>query len=292
MPTSPPPASPAWGTDRLDLGAYLARVGADAPAIVSSRDPGPDVLASLHRAHATALPFDNIDMVLHRTAGLAVPEIVDKMCRRSRGGCCHEHNLLFGSVLERLGYHVRRLAARVMLGGHGARPRTHMALRVTSGDRDWLCDVGFGEEGFLDPVPLRPGDVLRQGDRAFRVVPCRDHQYGVEIDRHGRWERMYLLSLEPRPPIDFTVAHHYLSTHPRSMLRRELYLQRLTPTTRLTLRGRTLTRVHAGGVDRTRIGPADLPRTLDEFGIVLPGRDLAVLLRRWEDGGAGAPSSA
>ncbi|MFI7108432.1 arylamine N-acetyltransferase [Nonomuraea sp. NPDC050227] len=268
--------SDLWDTDTLDLPAYLARVS---PGTLPGT-AGPSLLTRLHRAHATTLPFDNIDLLLDRTPSLYVPDIVDKMCRRPRGGCCHEHNLLFGCVLERLGFRVDRLAARVILGGRGPRPRTHMALRVLADGDAWLCDVGFGEEGFLDPLPLRPGEVTAQGSRGFRVRTHRDHQCRVEVNRNGEWECLYLLSLEARPPVDFAVAHHYLSTHPRSMLKRELYLQRLSGATRLKLRGHTLTRVTAEHVEESSVDSDGLPDVLNAFGIVLREEELAALRRR------------
>ncbi|MEV4091793.1 arylamine N-acetyltransferase family protein [Streptosporangium saharense] len=268
--------SDPWGTDALDLPAYLARV---APGTLPGA-AGASLLNLLHVAHATALPYDNIDLLLDRAPSLYVPDIVDKMCRRPRGGCCHEHNLLFGCVLERLGFHVERLAARVVLGGRGPRPRTHMALRVVADGDAWLCDVGFGEEGFLAPLPLREGEVTGQGSRAFRVRAHRGHQCRVEVNRNGAWECLYLLSLEARPPVDFAVANHYVSTHPRSMLKRELYLQRLSGATRLKLRGHTLTRVTGDHAEESSVGSDALPEVLNAFGIGLREEELAALRRR------------
>ena len=45
----------------LDLDAYLARIGERAPLA-----PGLDALATLHRAHCAAIPFENLDILLAR----------------------------------------------------------------------------------------------------------------------------------------------------------------------------------------------------------------------------------
>jgi N-hydroxyarylamine O-acetyltransferase len=96
-----------WEIDRLDLDAYLARIGfGGAPAA------DVDTLRALHRAHHAAIPFENVDIVLGRRLEVDLDSVQDKLVRRPRGGYCFEHNLLFAAVLERLGYAVTRLAAR------------------------------------------------------------------------------------------------------------------------------------------------------------------------------------
>lgn len=71
-----------------------------------------------------------------------------------RGGYCFEHGQVFGAALERVGFTVDRLLARVW------RPdvvsaRTHLTLRVRSDNEKtaWLADAGFGSCP-AGPVPL------------------------------------------------------------------------------------------------------------------------------------------
>jgi N-hydroxyarylamine O-acetyltransferase len=89
--------------------------------------------------------------VLGRTIELDLDSVQDKLVRRPRGGYCFEHNTLFAAVLERLGYAVTRLSARVNPSRPG--PRTHMTLRVVADGSPWLADVGFGAS-LLEPLSL------------------------------------------------------------------------------------------------------------------------------------------
>jgi N-hydroxyarylamine O-acetyltransferase len=97
-----------WETGRLDLDAYLERI-----AYAGSLAADADTLRGLHRAHAATIPFENLDIVLGRTIELDLDSVQDKLVGRRRGGYCFKHNLLFAAVLERVGYAVTRLAARV-----------------------------------------------------------------------------------------------------------------------------------------------------------------------------------
>ncbi|MEU1797179.1 arylamine N-acetyltransferase family protein [Streptomyces californicus] len=268
-----PPSS--WGHERVDLRVYARRVGL--------RDPGAGApeerLRLLHRAHVAAIPFDNLDFVADVPVGLGPTEVLRKLSG-PRGGCCHEHNLLFGCVLEHLGYRVDRIAARVRLGGEGPRPRTHMALHVRHGPHTWLCDVGFGVQGFLEPLPLHDGATSHQLGRTFRIRALSSPFWTVEMHQEDVWTALYHFTLEPQEPMDFVVAHHFLATHPRSMLRRAPLLHLTTPDTRLHVRGLDFLETR-GGVQRTRrLTRTSLEADLARFGIRLPRERLSGLARR------------
>ncbi|MFD3797751.1 arylamine N-acetyltransferase [Streptomyces californicus] len=264
-----------WGREQVELSVYARRIGL--------RDLGPgdpaERLRALHRAHVGAIPFDNLDLVADVPVGLGPAEILRKLSG-PRGGCCHEHNLLFGCVLEHLGYRVDRIAARVRLGGEGPRPRTHMALRVRQGPHTWLCDVGFGVRGFLEPLPLHNGATSHQHGQTFRIRALSPPSWSVEVHQEDHWTALYDFTLEPRLPVDFVVAHHFLATHPRSMLRRAPLLQLTTPETRLHLRGLDLLEIQAGEQHTRRLTRTSLEADLARFGIRLSPDRLIDLTRR------------
>src|SRR5262249_29151135 len=141
----------------LDLAAYLER-------IQYRGDPRPDVttLHDLHLAHATHVPFENLDVLLGRPIRLDLDSLQAKIVRGRRGGYCFEQNVLLAAVLEHVGFRVDRLAARVRYRAQHVLPRTHMLLRVEVEGRSWMCDVGFGSEGLLLPMPLAVGAECRQ----------------------------------------------------------------------------------------------------------------------------------
>lgn len=99
---------PDWQLEQLDLDAYLARTGYDGRLDISTT-----TLEQLYDAHQNAIPFENVTALLSEGVPLGLDALQTKMVRRRRGGYCHEHVLLFAAVVERLGFPVARLAARV-----------------------------------------------------------------------------------------------------------------------------------------------------------------------------------
>ncbi|MGH2914977.1 MAG: arylamine N-acetyltransferase [Solirubrobacteraceae bacterium] len=77
------------------LRAYLERIGL-------TGGPSPS-LAQLHRAHVTAIPFENLDPYCGLPVSLEPDALYDKLVARRRGGYCFEQNLLFAAALIRKG---------------------------------------------------------------------------------------------------------------------------------------------------------------------------------------------
>ena len=257
-----PDAGPA---DRLDLASYLARIGyRGTPAATV------DALESLHLAHATAIPFENLDILLGRPIRLDLGSLQQKLVAERRGGYCFEQNLLFGAVLESVGFEVTFLSARVRYGATVVRPRTHMLLQVTHGDQRWVADVGFGGEGLLRPVPLVVGSESVQFRWTYRLIEEGRHLV-LQSRRSGEWLDMYAFTLEPQERVDYEVANHFTSTHPSSPFRMIPIVQRPSQEARYILRDRELT-IDTGDTVTTRtIAQRDVLRVLAQtFGIELP----------------------
>ena len=192
------------------LEAYLDRVGLGA-------HDDPD-LASIHRAHATGIAFENFDPYAGTPPSLEPANLERKLVAGHRGGYCFEHNLLLAGALESLGGRtVEPMLARVRMGPEGA-PRAlgHLLLRVT--DRDgsvWLADVGFGGGGLLDPVPLATGVVTVQSGWRYRLVEDGP-ELVLQVHQDEAWSDMYGFVPEPVPHIDIAVQNWYTATHPES----------------------------------------------------------------------------
>jgi len=250
----------------LDLAAYLARIGLS----------GPPALADIHRAHVTAIPFENLDPQRGVAVSLDPSAIESKLVSRRRGGYCFEHNLLLKAALEQLGAEVDLMLARVRVGSDPGevRPRSHLVLRVRTGGEIWHADVGFGSGTLLEPIPFGPGDVHEQAGWRFHVV-----REGRELvlrweDDGGQWTDLYGFIPEPVPMIDVETSNWYTCSHPDSRFVTGLIIARhLRDGTLITMSdwGRpALAVVTPAGRTAAPFERPDVPQLLEErFG--LPG---------------------
>ena len=249
----------------VDLQQYLRRIG-----VVGELPATPATLQALHLAHATHIPFENIDVLLGRGIDLDPAALERKLVASERGGYCFEHNLLFATVLEDLGFKVTLLSGRVRAGAESIRPRTHMLLLVTFPGSRWIADVGFGSGGLLFPVPFDPAAESAQFHWTYRVVP-EGAAWVMQSRREGDWADLYVFTLDAHERIDYDVLNHYTSTYPRSVFRSNLIAQLPLPERRITLRNRELTSDAGDSVTTRILDDAELNAVLnDVFGIVLP----------------------
>jgi N-hydroxyarylamine O-acetyltransferase len=254
-------------SQQLDLDAYFHRV-----AFTGARQATLPVLMDLHLAHATHIPFENLDVMLRRPIRIDVPSIESKLVHNRRGGYCYEQNLLFAAVLERLGFSVTLLAARVRFGAQRILPRTHVALAIdVDGDR-WLADLGFGSCGLLVPIPLIAGE-YQQFAWTYRL-DREGELWVLRAPVGGIWQDLYVFfTLEPQMAVDFEPANHYVSTHPDSRFVQTLTVQRVAPDSRRVLRNTVLTSTTPDGETvRTLHNAAELVSVLaTEFDLTFPG---------------------
>ena len=147
-----------------------------------------------------------------------------KLIHAKRGGYCFEQNALFAAVLETAGFPVKRLAARVRMGSTEIRPRSHMLLAVEADGDTWLADVGFGGEGLLLPVRLRPNHLERHFGWQYRVV-MEGSLYVLQSLTSRRVARSSTaFTLEEQYPADYEVSKPtFTSDEPAVSVRHETY---------------------------------------------------------------------
>jgi N-hydroxyarylamine O-acetyltransferase len=249
----------------VDLEAYLSRI-----RYSGDLSPTLAVLEELHLAHALHIPFENLDVLLGQPIRLDLPGLQAKLVKAQRGGYCFEQNLLFAAVLERCGFALTRLAARVRLGATRLLPRTHMAIKVDTEHGSWLADVGFGGEGLFRPVPLVSGQAVRHFGWTSRVIE-EGGLWVLQSHFADGWHDLYAFTLEPQLVVDYEVANYYVSTHPESIFTRMLTVQRPTPESRYILRNDEFIVMSVEGETRRTIEEAELvPLLAETFGLVLP----------------------
>ena len=250
----------------MDFDRYAERIAYRGP-----RDATEDVLSALHLAHATAIPFEDLDIHLGRGIDLAPESVFRKLVVDRRGGYCFEQNGLFLAALRAIGFDVRPLAARVLFGPAVPRPRTHMLLLVTVGGRRFLADVGFGTHNLLGALPFEVGTPHEIHGERFRIVAAEGGQLDLEVEL-DRWTTLYRFDLAEQLPIDFEMASWFTSTHPKSMFVTTRIVSRPEIGRRLVLIDDEL-RIRRGAAVETRaIRTVDEYREVlrDTFGIELP----------------------
>jgi N-hydroxyarylamine O-acetyltransferase len=293
------PAPDEWAVGKLDLDAYLHRIGYDGPA-----QPSEATLGALHRAHLAAIPFENLNLMLGRGIRVDLESIQAKLVYGERGGYCYEHGQLFGAALERLGFHVDRLLARVGPDGTPTRPRTHLTLRVQVPEDGgtWLADVGFGSSPpaprslgprSLGPRSLGPPSLRgpRSGGRQdldgwiYGVVPDETAGTGRtwklrELQGAGEWVTLYRYEDQPAYPADVVMSNHFTSTHPESWFTQLPVVIRRDVGAIRSLLGRTYTVTRPGHVKERRVlSDEEFAVALGEvFGLTFTADELAALV--------------
>lgn len=265
-----------WGVELLNVTTYAERLGYH-----GDLEPTRATLRALHAAHVATIPFDNLEVFLGRPISLDIEALQDKLVRRRAGGYCYEHNLLFAAALDRIGFTVTRLAARISHGGGAPSPRSHMLLRVEAEGESWLADVGFGG-AVLAPIRLTETTV-RQGAWTYRLERGDDRAWLLgSLQPDGDWATLYTFTLEAQHQADYVVANYFTATHPSSPFTRGLLALRTEADARYQLRDLELTVTRPGRGTEVRILSADrIPAVLkDTFRTAISPEDAKLLRTR------------
>jgi N-hydroxyarylamine O-acetyltransferase len=269
------------------LSEYLERIG------VSGRvEPNLAGLQRVHLAHRETFLFENLTIQTGGRISVDVADLERKFLDERRGGYCFEHNTLFAAALADLGFAPVTLLGRVRRGPPERWCRTHMVLRVPNlelrtenlelgyqppnpvpGTRypDWLADVGFGGLGLLEPIALRDGATSTQGGLEYSLR--RDgHLWVLAMrDASGTTTDLYEFTEDPQTRWDVEVGNHFTATHPDSLFRRTLTIQRSTRDERIILRGDLLERYRHGQLTVEAVDRSQVSRVArDVFGVELP----------------------
>jgi len=247
------------------LARYLERIGHG-----WNVRPDLETLRSMHRAHVTTIPFEDLDVQLGLVPGIDHEAIFDKLVERRRGGWCYEMNGLLGWALSEIGFAVTRLSCGVMrqVGGD-ERMGTHLALLVAAGDCQWLVDVGFGGS-LIAPLPLEHGG---RDDAPFAVglAPTDDGHWRF-TEHAGEDPFGYDFRAEPADEALLAAKCRWQATDPASNFTRNFVAQQRLPGRHLSLRGRVFADRGPEGARKRQIADADeFAATLEQdFGIAEP----------------------
>jgi N-hydroxyarylamine O-acetyltransferase len=275
---------------QFDIDAWLSRIGHN-----GSREPTPENLKSLVTAHATAIAYESIDVLLDKPPSLDPASLQSKMILGGRGGYCFEQNMLFRIGLLSLGYKVTSLQARVVRGLEidAPRPMLHMVLKVDLPDGSFLADVGFGNLAPTTALKLSAQEEQETPHETMRFVIMGD-EFVLQSKLGKRWEHIYRVVFLPRVDSEYEICNWFTASHPQSPYLNNLIAARPGPNrTRLTLfNSRFNVRFPSGEVDRRTISGVEEFRDVltNEFGLSLSEFELQTAIAHMKQRGTlGAP---
>jgi N-hydroxyarylamine O-acetyltransferase len=195
----------------LDLDSYLKRINYS-----GSTDVSEETLRNIHIAHTLNVPFENLDVFYRRPILLDETSLYKKIVKEKRGGYCFEMNGIFSLVLQKLGFKVTNLLARVTVDGTRYTTKTHQVILVETGSARWLADVGFGNDGIIAPLILQENKEQKQFAHTYRLMNHSAFGYVLQKKEGDRFNPLYAFALEECSPEDFLMSNHFTSTFPQS----------------------------------------------------------------------------
>ena len=99
----------------------------------------------LINAFLQEVPYENIDFFNHKIPSFHILSVYKKIVQNNRGGICYESNTLFAYLLKELSFNVHMIFAKVKDLSYIGAEFPHLALIVTLENKNYLVDVGFGQ---------------------------------------------------------------------------------------------------------------------------------------------------
>jgi N-hydroxyarylamine O-acetyltransferase len=228
-----------------------------------------ETLNALMQCQLSTVPFENLDVQAGKTVSIEPAEIINKIIYQPRGGYCYEVNSLFAMALTALGIEYYFVGARPMFYPT-RRPRTHMVIIATVADKQYLCDLGFGNYGIRAPIPLgKINQIIQQDDDCYKLACTDGKNYLLQARVDGEWVNQFGFDLYPHELLDFMPANFYNSKHPDSIFVKQLLIVKYNPLGRTILSGMRLKKIKQGKSYSEDITPEQLPDILkNEFGLI------------------------
>ncbi len=198
-------------SDGFDLDSYFERIN-----YKGSTEANEDTLGDIHIAHTLNVPFENLDVFYRRPILLDGESLYKKLVQERRGGYCFEMNGIFSLVLQKMGFKVTNLLAKVAFDSMHYTTRTHQAILVETGGRKWLADVGFGNDGLIAPLLLEENTEQKQFAHTYQLAMHSTLGCVLQKKREDGYHPLYAFTLESCSPEDFLMSNHFTSTYPES----------------------------------------------------------------------------
>jgi N-hydroxyarylamine O-acetyltransferase len=198
-------------SNNFNLESYFERIGYKGRTDVSG-----EALRDIHIAHTLNVPFENLDVFYRRPILLDGASLYKKIVQENRGGYCFEMNGIFSLVLQKMGFRVTNLLAKVTVDGIHYTTKTHQAILVEAEGKKWIADVGFGNDGIIAPLILEENTEQKQFAHTYRLAAHSTLGYVLQKKREDQYDPLFAFTLEECSPEDFLMSNHFTSTYPES----------------------------------------------------------------------------
>jgi N-hydroxyarylamine O-acetyltransferase len=213
-----------------NLDSYLERIDYS-----GDKETSEETLRDLHIAHTLNVPFENLDVFYRKPVRLDQASLYRKIVENRRGGYCFEMNGIFSIALKRIGFKVSNLLARVTIDGLHYTAKTHQVILVEVGDKRWLADVGFGNDGIIAPLLLEEKTDQKQFAHVYRIIQDPKFGYVLQKKEVDNYRSLYAFTLDECYPEDFEMSNHYTATFPESFFMKMRMCTMPTKEGRITL---------------------------------------------------------
>lgn len=192
-----------------------------------------ETLFDLHKQHIFNVPFENLDVYYKKLFTIEPETVYQKVVVHYRGGFCYELNQLFHSLLTKIGFNSRIIAARIIDEAGNIGPAyDHMCLHVTT-DKEYLADVGYGDL-FIQPLEIR--ESVQHDGRNYFKLERNDHDFLLWMSADGTdFQKKYMFNLTEVSLSDFEKPCLDKQLNPDSYFVRNVICTKPTPTGRITV---------------------------------------------------------
>ncbi len=182
-----------------------------------------DFLNTLIIKHLNTFTFSSINVLLKKDLSLNTQDI-ERRFLNSDGGYCFEHNKLFYTLLNELGFEVKSYFARVLLNKNIDVGKTHRFNIVIIDNISYLVDVGFGAYSPSSAIKLSKNNTITSNKLSYNITKEQNHTYFLNLSNADKNFILYSFDFMNYNEVDFELGHFYSHKHPNANFVKNLVL--------------------------------------------------------------------